>query len=135
MHHFEKLKPLALLLLRLGLGIIFIYHGFPKLFTHTHQALQEFPHMGFPSYFVYIAGIVEFFGGCLLILGLFTRIAALLIAGEMAIAILKVHLPQGGLMAVGNYQFPLALAVAAFALVAVGAGAISLDRAIFKSNA
>ena len=135
MHHLEKLKPLALLLLRLGLGIIFVYHGFPKLFTDTHEALREFPQMGFPAYFVYIAGIVEFFGGCLLILGLFTRIAALLIAGEMAIAIVKVHLPHGGLMAVSNYQFPLALAVAAFALVAVGAGAVSFDRAIFKNNA
>lgn len=135
MHHFEKLKPLALLLLRLGLGIIFMYHGFPKLFTHTHEALREFPQMGFPSYFVYIAGIVEFFGGCLLILGLFTRIAALLLAGEMAIALLKVHLPHGGLMAVSNYQFPLALAVAAFTLVAVGPGGVSLDRAIFKNNA
>jgi putative oxidoreductase len=91
--------------------------------------------MGFPSYFVYIAGIVEFFGGCLLILGLFTRIAALLLAGEMAIALLKVHLPHGGLMAVSNYQFPLALAVAAFTLVAVGPGGVSLDRAIFKNNA
>jgi putative oxidoreductase len=78
---------------------------------------------------------VEFFGGCLLIAGLFTRIAALLLAGEMAIAILKVNLPQGGVMAVSNYQFPLALAVAAFTLVAVGAGAVSLDRAIFKKNA
>lgn len=135
MHHFEKLKPLALLLLRLGLGIIFIYHGFPKLFGHTHRTMQQFLHMGFPSYFAYIAGIVEFFGGCLLIVGLFTRIAALLLAGEMAIAIVKVHLPQAGPMAVSNYQFPLVLAVAAFALVAVGAGAISLDRAIFKNKA
>lgn len=130
----EKLKPLALLLLRLGLGLIFIYHGFPKL-THIHQTVSEFPHMGFPSYFAYIAGILEFFGGWLLILGLFTRITALLLAGEMAIAILRVHLPQGGVMAVSNYQFPLALAVGAFALVAVGAGAISIDRAIFKGNA
>ncbi|MGB7023490.1 MAG: DoxX family protein [Candidatus Acidiferrales bacterium] len=135
MHHLEKLKPLALLFLRLGLGIIFIYHGFPKLFTHTHQALQQFPHMGFPPYFAYISGIVEFFGGVLLIVGLFTRIAALLLAGEMAIAIVRVHLPQGGPMAVSNYQFPLAVAVAAFTLVAVGAGAISFDRAIFKNNA
>ncbi len=135
MHRLEKLKPLALLLLRLGLGIIFIYHGFPKLFTHTHQAMQQFPHMGFPPYFVYIAGIVEFFGGCLLVVGLFTRIASLLIAGEMAVAIWRVHLPQGGVMAVSNYQLPLALAVAAFALVSVGAGAASLDRAIFKNNA
>ncbi len=134
MHLLEKLKPLALLLLRLGLGLIFVYHGFPKL-THIHQTVSEFPRMGFPSYFAYIAGILEFFGGWLLILGLFTRITALLLAGEMAIAILRVHLPQGGVMAVSNYQFPLALAVGAFALVAVGAGAISIDRAIFKGNA
>lgn len=134
MHLLEKLKPLALLLLRLGLGLIFIYHGFPKL-THIHQTVSEFPHMGFPSYFAYIAGILEFFGGWLLILGLFTRVTALLLAGEMAIAILRVHLPQGGVMAVSNYQFPLALAVGAFALVAVGAGAISIDRAIFKDKA
>ncbi|HEV2297126.1 MAG TPA: DoxX family protein [Candidatus Acidoferrales bacterium] len=130
----NKLRPLALLLLRLGLGIIFIYHGFPKLFTHMSEAVASFPHMGFPSYFAYVAGIVEFFGGCLMIAGLFTRIAALLIAGEMAIAILKVHLPQGGPLAVGNYQLPLALAVSAFTLVAVGAGAISLDRAIFNDK-
>lgn len=131
----EKLKPLALLLLRLGLGIIFIYHGYPKIFTHAHQTMEEFPRMGFPSYFAVVAGVIEFFGGWLLILGLFTRIAALLLAGEMAIAILRVHLPQGGFMAVSNYQFPLALAVGAFALVAVGGGAISIDRAIFKNKA
>ncbi len=131
----EKLKPLALLLLRLGLGLIFVYHGYPKLFTHMHETVQAFPRMGFPAYFAYIAGIFEFFGGWLLVLGLFTRIAALLLAGEMAIAIVRVHIPQGGLMAVSNYQFPLAMAVGAFALVAVGAGAISLDRAIFKNKA
>jgi putative oxidoreductase len=131
----EKLKPVALLLLRLGLGLIFIYHGYPKLFTHAHEALRQFPKMGFPSYFAYIAGVVEFFGGWLLVLGLFTRIAALFLAGEMAIAIIRVHLPQGGLTAVSNYQLPLALAAASFALVAVGAGAISFDRAIFKNKA
>lgn len=131
----EKLKPLALLLLRLGLGVIFIYHGYPRIFTHAHQTMEEFPRMGFPSYFALVAGVIEFFGGWLLILGLFTRIAALLLAGEMAIAIVRVHIPQGGVMAVSNYQFPLALAVGAFALVAVGAGAISIDRAIFKNKA
>lgn len=131
----EKLKPLALLLLRLGIGLIFIYHGYPKIFSHAHQTMEEFPRMGFPSYFALVAGVIEFFGGWLLVLGLFTRIAALLLAGEMAIAILRVHLPHGGIMAVSNYQFPLALAVGAFALVAVGAGAISIDRAIFKNKA
>ncbi len=131
----EKLKPLALLLLRLGLGLIFVYHGYPKLFTHMRETVEAFPRMGFPSYFAYIAGIVEFFGGWLLVLGLFTRIAALLLAGEMAIVIIRVQIPHGGVLALSNYQLPLALAVGAFGLVAVGAGAVSLDRAIFKNKA
>jgi putative oxidoreductase len=135
MRGFEKLKPLALLILRWGLGIIFIYHGYPKLFTQTQQFLEGFPRMGFPAYFVYIAGVVEFFGGFLLLVGFATRIAGLLLAGQMAIAIWKVHLPQGGAMAVSNYQLPLALAVGAFALVATGAGLFSIDYAIFKDKA
>lgn len=134
MRSLEKLKPLALLLLRWGLGLIFIYHGYPKLFTHTQQFLQSFPKMGFPAYFVYVAGVLEFFGGCLLIAGLFTRISGLVLAGEMAIAIWKVHLPQGGVMAVDNYQFPLAMAVGAFALAALGGGIISLDHAIYRGG-
>jgi putative oxidoreductase len=134
MQSLEKLKPLALLLLRLGLAVIFIFHGFPKLFGHTQETLRFFVGMGFPPYFAYIAGVVEFFGGCVLAVGLFTRIAALLIAGEMAIAIWKVHLVHG-VLAVSDYQFPLSLAVGAFALVALGAGVVSLDYAIFKTRA
>jgi putative oxidoreductase len=130
----ESLKPLGLLLLRVGLGVIFIAHGYPKLFAQTQAAMQGFERMGFPSYFVYIAGVVEFFGGVTLILGLFTRIAGLLLAGEMAVAILKVHLPQGPVTVVTNYEFPLALAVAAFALATVGAGMISLDHAVFRED-
>jgi len=84
MQSLEKLKPLALLLLRLALGIIFIFHGYPKLFTHTRESMQMFEHMGFPGYFVYVAGALEFFGGIVLIPGLFTRIAGLLLAGALA---------------------------------------------------
>ncbi len=135
MQSLEKLKPLGLLLLRCGVGLIFIYHGYPKLFTHTHEYLQGFVKMGFPAYFAYVAGVLEFFGGSLLIVGLFTRITGLLLAGEMAIAIWRVHLPQGGAMAVDNYQLPLALAVGAFALASVGAGIISLDQAIYRGGA
>ena len=131
MQSLEKLKPLALLLLRLALGIIFIFHGYPKLFTHTRETMQMFEHMGFPGYFAYVAGTFEFFGGIMLILGLFTRIAGLLLAGEMAIALWRVHLPQGPITMVKNYEFPLTLAVAAFTLATVGAGLISLDQAIF----
>ena len=130
----ERLKSLALLLLRVGLGIIFIFHGYPKLFTHTHDMMAGFQHMGFPPFFVYIAGVIEFFGGIVLILGLFTRIAALLLACEMTIAVLKVHLPQGPITEVKNYEFPMVLAVACFALATIGAGMISLDHAIYRGG-
>jgi putative oxidoreductase len=131
MRNLEKLKPLALLLLRLALGTVFISHGYPKLFTHTREIMQVFEHMGFAGYFVYIAGAVEFFGGAVLILGLFTRVAALLLTSEMAMALWRVHLPQGPITMVKNYEFPLVLAAAAFTLATVGAGLISIDQAIF----
>ena len=131
MESLEKLKPLALLLLRLGLAAIFIYHGYPKLFTHTREALQGFTHMGFPPFFAYVAGVIEFFGGCLLVVGLFTRVASLLLAGEMGVALIQVHKILSAPRAVDKYEFPLALAVGAFALAAVGPGLISLDQAIY----
>jgi putative oxidoreductase len=131
MNRLEALKPLALLLLRLALGAIFIYHGYPKLFGDTQDAMASFVRMGFPGYFVYIAGAVELFGGSMLVLGLFARVAALLLTGEMAVALWKVHLPHGGVMAVDQYQLPLALAAAAFVLAATGAGIISADQLAF----
>jgi putative oxidoreductase len=132
MEFLEKLKPLALLLLRVATGAVFFYHGYQKLFVAPKQYVAAFPHMGFPAYFAYVAGVLELFGAILLFGGLFTRITGLLLAGEMAIAIWKVHLPQGGLLAVGNYELPLMLAAASFALLAMGAGVISLDYALVR---
>jgi putative oxidoreductase len=135
MQSMEKLKPLALLLLRLALGVIFAFHGYPKLFTHTQETMQGFMHMGFPAYFAYIAGVIEFFGGSLLIVGLFTRVAGLFLAGEMAVALVKVHGILSNPMKVDAYQFPLAMAVGAFTLATLGAGLISLDQAVFGGGA
>lgn len=134
METLEKLKPLALLLLRCALGAIFLYHGYPKLFTEAQRYAGAFPHMGFPSYFAYVAGVLEFFGGILLIAGLFTRVTAALLTVEMAIAVWRVHMPQGGWIAVANYELPLILAVSAFALVACGAGIVSLDFALSRRS-
>ncbi|HEV2205058.1 MAG TPA: DoxX family protein [Candidatus Acidoferrales bacterium] len=130
----ERLKPVALLLARIAIGVIFIYHGLPKL-THPQEWVQNFHHMGFPGYFAYIAAVFEVFGGALLIVGLFTRIAGLLLAGEMAVALVGVH---GIVRDPGNvhgYEFPLALAVLAFVLATVGPGAIALDQMLFERRA
>ena len=134
MRSLEKLKPLALLLLRVALGIVFVYHGYPKLFGHTHETVEAFAHMGFPRYFAYVAGVIEFFGGCMLVLGLFARIAGLLLAGEMAIALWKVHGILSNPRAVGHYEFPLVLAVSCFAIASMGAGLISFDHALFREG-
>jgi putative oxidoreductase len=130
----DKLQPLSLLALRVVLGIIFLYHGYPKL-THTHGSLQAvFVEHSIPGYFMYVSAILETFGGALLLLGLLTRPIALLLAIEMCIAVYKVH-SLDRYMAVHDYEFPLALAGACFALATFGGGLLSLDHPIFEAGA
>jgi putative oxidoreductase len=131
----DLFRPVGLLVLRVALGIIFIAHGYPKL-AHLRGGAQMqgfFVEHGLPGYFVYVAGVIETFGGGLLVLGLFTRVAALLLATEMCVAIWKVHSGHGYL-AVHDYEFPLTLAAACFALATVGAGMISLDQPLLEGG-
>jgi putative oxidoreductase len=129
----NNLQPVSILLLRLALGIIFVSHGYPKL-AHAGSGMQGmFVQHGLPGYFVYVAGILETFGGGLLVVGLFTRPAALLLAIEMGVAIWKVHSGHG-IMAVNDYQFPLVLATACLVLATIGAGAISVDYPLFEGG-
>lgn len=134
MQSLERLKPLALLLLRLAMGIIFVHYGYPKLFVHPRSSVAWFTQHGFPGYFAYLSGVLELFGGLLLIAGLFTRVAGLLLAIEMAVALWRVHGLLADPLAVQNYQFPLMMGVAALTLAAIGAGAISLDQMVFRES-
>jgi putative oxidoreductase len=132
MRGMEKLKPLALLILRVGLGVIFIYNGTPKLFGHTHDSMREMVQDGLPAYFAYIAGALEMGGGALLLAGFNTRLVGLLLAGEMAIAMWKGEHFFAHPLAVGQYELALALASGAFALATFGGGPISLDTLFGK---
>jgi putative oxidoreductase len=133
MQFLEKFKPLGLLVLRLAVGASFLYHGYPKL-SDPARWLKAFPGFGFPSYFAYISGILEVFGGGLLIIGLFTRGAALLLAIEMGFVVGRTKLPSVGIYAFGRYEFELILCAAAIALATTGAGLISLDAFTFESR-
>ena len=133
MQSLEKLKPLGLLILRAALGATFIYHGYPKL-SDPARALKAFPSFGFPSYFAYISGVIEVFGGGLLIAGLLTRGAALLLAVEMGLVLGRTILPSVGIYAFGKYETELLLGAMAVALVTTGAGLISLDALTFESG-
>ena len=126
------LRPLALLLLRIGLGVVFIYNGYPKIFGRRLEHIDEMIHINhLPAYFVYIAFVLEVVGGGLLIAGLFTRLVGLLLAGEMAIAMWKGEQFFQNPLAVDKYELALVLGVGAFALATFGAGPVSLDRLFF----
>ena len=126
MKFLDRLQPLGLLALRLALGAIMITHGWQKIAGHMHGIMGMLSHLGIPAWMAYLVVAAEFGGGILLVLGLLTRLAAFAICIDMLVAILKVHL-KNGLTGQGGFEFPLACAAIAFALIFLGAGPISLD--------
>ena len=133
MKFLDRLHPLALLVLRLGLGIIMTAHGWQKLSFGLGKFMGFLANIGVPGWMAYLVVAAEFGGGILLVLGLLTRLAALSIVIDMAVAISKVHW-KNGLTGPGGTEFPLACAVIAFALIFLGAGPISLDGAFFRGG-
>ena len=133
MRFLENLKPLGLLVLRLAVGVAFMFQGYPKLADPAHW-LKAFSGFGFPSYLAYIFGILELFGGGLLVLGLFTRGAGLLLAIEMGLVLGRTRIPVVGIYAFGQYELPLILGAAALALATTGAGVISFDAFTFEGG-
>jgi putative oxidoreductase len=129
----NKLRPFALLVLRLGIGIIFLTHGWVKV-LNLNGTMGMFAHMGLPGWLGVIAGLLELVAGVLLIVGLFTRICALLFTIEMCIAILAVHMKSGPWWQVNNYNLPLAMLVGSFAIAILGPGVASLDFAFFRNR-
>lgn len=122
--------------LRLVLGIIFIAHGWGKLFGMA-PGMEAWVGMvtglGFPAATAtaYLVALVEFVGGVAVLLGLFTRYAAALIAIVMAVAIWKVKFAMGLL---GGYELDLGLLGIALALVLLGPGKLSLEKMLWKKE-
>jgi putative oxidoreductase len=126
LRYLDRLQPLALVALRLVLGAIMIGHGHLKVFGGLSEHAHHVSNLGLPGWLAYLSAGAEFFGGILVIAGLFTRFAALAILINMTVAIWKVHW-KNGLLGQGGYQFPLSLAAIAFALIFFGGGPIALD--------
>ena len=126
MRFLDRLQPLGLLTLRVVIGIIMIAHGYHKILVGMSHHVETVRHLGLPGWLAYPSAGAEFFGGILVLLGLFTRISAFAILINMIVAIWKMHW-HNGLTANGGYEFPLSLAAIAFALVFFGAGPIAFD--------
>lgn len=128
-------RHIGLLILRIGLGIMFILHGYPKMFggpdtwVEVGTAMQYLGIDVAPMFFGFMAGVAEFFGGIFLLLGLFFTPSVSLLLVVMLVATAK-HLGSGDGFA--NYSHSIEMAIVFVSLLFTGAGRYSLDRKLQK---
>jgi putative oxidoreductase len=132
LRYLDRLQPLALLIMRIALGVIMIAHGYQKVFRNLRPFVHMVGSMGLPQWLGYVAAFAELLGGLLILAGFFTRPAAVALVVDMIVAIWKVHWHNGltGTPDHPGFEFPLAVAALAFALVFFGAGPISIDHVL-----
>jgi putative oxidoreductase len=121
---------LALLVLRVVVGIVFAVHGGQKIFVYGFGGvIGAFGKMGVPIPTVAgpLIALLELLGGLALVLGILTRAAGVLLAVEMLVAILLVHL-GAGFFNPNGFEFPLTLMAASVALALGGPGAFAARR-------
>lgn len=124
------LREWAPLFLRLALGTVFMAHGWDKLTgplgTPEGFNIQSWG-WPYPVFWAWAVALVETFGGLMVIVGLFTRVAAILIGLVMLFAILKVRLSMGF---VDGFEFEFSLLMIAIALALAGPGRLSVDDGV-----
>ncbi|MEX0671780.1 MAG: DoxX family protein [Candidatus Babeliales bacterium] len=122
---------LGLAIIRIGIGILFIRHGFPKLkngipeWQWLGDQMQFFGITFMPVFWGFLAACAEFFGGVFLTLGIGTRIAAFFIACVMTAAI-NMHWHKGDPW--GYISHPIALLIIMIGLMVAGGGSYSLEQ-------
>ena len=139
---FKTYPSWAPIFARLTLGIIFFAHGSQKLLgwfggSGWSGTIQFFEQSGVPAFLAILLIITEFFGGIAIILGFFTRLAALGLTIAMLVAIFKVHLPNGFFLNWFNVpnmghgiEYNLALIGLSLSLLVWGGGNLSVDQMI-----
>ena len=119
----------GILVLRLGIGIMFVAHGLQMAFgLFGGPGVNGFSKMlsglGFiwPALWSYLASYTVLIGGLFLILGIQTRIAAILLLIFILTAAVKVHLSKGFFLSNGGFEYTFVIAAACLALILLGAG-------------
>jgi putative oxidoreductase len=128
-------RDFGLLIIRVGLGICFILHGWPKVSQnpYTWTQIGQMAHMAHPRIMGMIGAHIEFLGGILLAAGFLMRPVALLLFAQMMVAIFCVHLRATGDLSTfaAGYSHALEDGVVFLGLVFLGAGKFSVDSKLF----
>jgi putative oxidoreductase len=114
--------------LRLIAGFLFLWHGSQKLFAFPHAAYV------IPSYIVFIAGPIEFFGGLLVMIGLWTRWAAFICSGEMAFAYWTAHGSHALLPLLNGGELAIIYCFLFLFISTYGSGKFSIDHFLEKKR-
>jgi putative oxidoreductase len=114
--------------LRIIAGIGFMMHGLPKLLDISNTQ-NSFTNMGLQPELAIIIGLLEFIGGLAILLGVFTRIAAGLLAIDMIGAILLVKLSKGF---IDGYELDLLYLAIMISLMLTGPGNLSIEKNVLK---
>lgn len=126
-----KYREFGLLALRLGIGVMFLLHGWPKLiggperWEKVGMAMQYAGVSVVPTLWGLAAALSEFGGGLCLILGLFFRPACLMLAITMGVAA-NMHLGKGEGLMIASHAIELGILF--FGLLFIGPGRYSVDR-------
>lgn len=115
--------------LRIIAGFMFLFHGARKLFNFPPT--QDFGGWD-PFSLAGVGGVIEFFGGTLILFGLFTRPVAFILSGTMAVAYFTAHASGGFLPIVNRGELAVLYCFVWLYLAVAGGGQWSLDRLIFR---
>ena len=124
----NRTAPYAALILRVAMGGLFLIHAGLKLFVFTPAGTEKFfASLGLPGWFGLLIIALEVIGGIALILGVLTRVFAILLAGDLAGAIALVHIHNGFFFTNhgGGWEYPAFWAIALIAQALLGPGALA----------
>jgi putative oxidoreductase len=116
--------PRILGILRIIVGFLYLQHGTAKLFGMPHVAMFDGLHL---VSLIGLAGVLELVGGTLILIGLFTRPAAFILSGEMAVAYFMAHAPQGFLPMLNQGELAVLYCFVFLYFSVAGGGAYSVD--------
>ena len=127
----------GLTVLRVVVGVVFLVHGFDKFFLTGIGGIGGFfGQLGLPvpGFTAVLVATVELLGGAALIVGFYTRIAALLLGIVTLVAMFLVHLSNGFFAQGGGVEFTLTLSAACVALALSGAGEAAVQRDVVPTQ-